>query len=143
MTIIKIEKSENGAHANQTLSGVLRKIPEGFAVVPNPEECENFPFGDFEVDMIEGVPTAVNWVSLPKPPEPKPVDPTPAELRENAYDTEAIISWDGELITVTAAAQLWQYYAAEGNAKADELQALIAAAKAEIRTKYPDEEVTV
>ena len=68
---------------------------------------------------------------------------TPAERRETSYNTEAIIPWAGELLTVTAAAQLWQYYAAEGSGKAEELQALIAQAKAEIRAKYPDEEVTV
>lgn len=63
---------------------------------------------------------------------------TPAQQREEAYNTEAIIYWDGAYITVTAAAQLWQYYAAEGNPKAYELQNLIAAAKTEIREKYPD-----
>jgi len=63
----------------------------------------------------------------------------PAELREEAYNTETIISWDNEMITVTAASQLWQYYAAEGSDKANELQALIAEAKADIRAKYPDE----
>lgn len=64
----------------------------------------------------------------------------PIQLREQAYNTEAIISWSGEMITVTQAAQLWQYYAAEGNGKANELQTLIAEAKASIREKYPDEE---
>jgi len=66
---------------------------------------------------------------------------TPAQLREEAYNTEPIIVWDGESITVTEAAQLWNYYAAEGSDKAESLQILIAAAKAEIREKYPDEEV--
>lgn len=64
----------------------------------------------------------------------------PIQLREQAYNTEAIISWSGEMITVTQAAQLWQYYAAEGNGRANELQTLIAEAKASIREKYPDEE---
>lgn len=66
---------------------------------------------------------------------------SPAEQREAAYNTAKIIPWEGGTITVTEAAQLWQYYAAEGNPKADELQSLIAAAKAEIRAQYPDEEV--
>ena len=66
---------------------------------------------------------------------------SPAEQREEAYNTSRIIPWDGGSITVTEAAQLWQYYAAEGNPKAEQLQALIAAAKAEIRAQYPDEEV--
>ena len=63
---------------------------------------------------------------------------TPAEQREAAYNTAQIIPWEGGTITVTEAAQLWQYYAAEGNMKAYDLQALIAKAKAEIRTQYPD-----
>ena len=45
------------------------------------------------------------------------------------------------MLTVTEAAQQWQYYAAEGNtAKTDKLTALIAEAKATIREKYPDTE---
>lgn len=73
--------------------------------------------------------------------EPEPAATlTPAEQREEAYNTEAIIAWDGEMITVTAAAQLWMYYAAENSAKADELSALIVEAKQTIREKYPDAE---
>ena len=63
---------------------------------------------------------------------------TPAEQREAAYNTAQIIPWEGGNITVTEAAQLWQYYAAEGNMKAYDLQSLIAKAKSEIRTQYPD-----
>lgn len=63
----------------------------------------------------------------------------PSELREQAYNTDPIIPWGGSMLTVTEAAQKWQYYAAEGDtAKMDALTALIAAAKAEIRAKYPD-----
>lgn len=65
---------------------------------------------------------------------------TPAEWREQAYNTEAIVLWDEEFITVTAAAQLWQYYAAEGSPKAEELQNAISTAKSTIREKYPDNE---
>ena len=71
--------------------------------------------------------------------EPEP--PTPAQQRENAYNTQAVIAWGGEMLTVTEASQKWQYYAAEGNtAKTDALTALIAEAKASIREQYPDEE---
>lgn len=65
----------------------------------------------------------------------------PAQLRENAYNTQAVIAWDGEMLTVTEASQKWQYYAAEGNTdKTDELTALIAEAKSSIREQFPDEE---
>jgi hypothetical protein len=60
-------------------------------------------------------------------------------LREKAYNTKKIISWENEMITVTEAAQKWQYYAAEGSEKAQELTNLICIAKEAIRLKYPDE----
>lgn len=67
---------------------------------------------------------------------------TPAERREAAYNSDAVIEWGGETLTVTQAAQQWAYYAAEGNAdKTAALSTLIAAAKADIRAQYPDEEV--
>ena len=72
---------------------------------------------------------------------PEPIPPAPAQLLEEAYNTQAIISFGGEMLTVTEASQKWQYYAAEGNtAKTDALTALIAEAKASIREQYPDEE---
>ena len=64
---------------------------------------------------------------------------TPSELREQAYNTDQTIPWDGSMLTVTEAAQQWAYYAAEGRTdKTDALTVRIAAAKAEIRVKYPD-----
>ena len=69
-----------------------------------------------------------------------PAPPTPAEQRETAYNTKPCVEWDGSMLTVTEAAQKWAYYAAEGNSKADELTALIAAAKQSIREQYPDSE---
>lgn len=63
---------------------------------------------------------------------------TPVELRERAYETELCIEWDGEILTVDGANQKWQEYQAEGNEKAVELTALIAAAKSEIRSRYLD-----
>ena len=69
----------------------------------------------------------------------RPPGVAPAKQRELAYTTEKIIEWFGSQITVTEAATLWQYYAAEGSEKADELQDLIATAKQKIRNMYPDE----
>lgn len=62
------------------------------------------------------------------------------ELRENAYNTQAVIRWEDKMITVTEAARLWQYYAAEDNKKADELSSLIKQEKNKIRDTYPDDE---
>ena len=66
---------------------------------------------------------------------------TPAEQREQAYNTEPCVAWDGSMLTVTEAAQRWAYYAAEGRSdKTDALTALIAAAKASIRAQWPEKE---
>ena len=75
------------------------------------------------------------------PPEPVtvPQELTPSEHREQAYNTVACVEWDGDMLTVTQAAQQWQYYAAEGRTdKTDVLTALIAAAKQAIREQDPD-----
>jgi hypothetical protein len=65
---------------------------------------------------------------------------TPAQLREQAYNSEHVIEWEGEQLTVTEAARLWMFYASENSGKADELTALIVDAKLDIRAKYPDTE---
>lgn len=65
---------------------------------------------------------------------------TPEELREQAYETEKLIEWDGVMLTVDGANDMFLRYTAEGNTKADELTALIAAAKAGIRERFPDAE---
>ena len=63
---------------------------------------------------------------------------TPKELREHVYETEKIISYDGDMLTVDEANRKWQEYQAESNSKANELTRLIANAKATIREQYPD-----
>ncbi len=74
------------------------------------------------------------------PPEEEPAHVlTPAEQRKLAYETEPLIEWEGEQITVDAANRLWLGYAAEESPKADELQTMIIAAKTEIRERFPDE----
>ena len=80
-----------------------------------------------------------------EPPEAEATEPaempvlTPAQQRELAYNCNPSIEWDGEMLTVTQAAQQWAYYAAEGDtAKTDALTVLIAKAKADIRAEWPD-----
>ena len=133
MKIIEIKALDNGAHRNQT--GNFAVIPEGWAVIPDDMVCENFPFGEVETAEIDGIMTVTKWT----PGElPAPIELTPSEKREQAYNTEKIIYWDGKDITVTEAATLWQYYAAEGNEKAEQLTILISFAKQSIREKYPN-----
>ena len=64
---------------------------------------------------------------------------TPEELRERAYETGKVISYEGKMLTVDEANRKWQEYQAEGHSKANELTTLIANAKATIREQYPDE----
>lgn len=64
---------------------------------------------------------------------------TPAELREKAYETEKLIEWDGDVLTVDEANKMFLRYDAEGyTEKSAELTILIAHAKAEIRKRYAD-----
>lgn len=127
MRIIEIAALDNGAHRNQT----SHVCPDGWAVIPDDMECANFPFGEIEVE--NGVVTAWTPGTLPEEEQP-----TAEELREIAYNEEEIIEWEDKMITVTHAALLWQYYAAEGSERAAQLTALIAAAKAEIRERIHD-----
>ena len=73
MRIVKIEKMESGAHCNQTID-ILSNIPEGWAVIPEDMITENFPFGDIEVEGIDGVMTVTSWTpgEIPEP-QPKPI----------------------------------------------------------------------
>lgn len=73
----------------------------------------------------------IHWEYIPYAPE---------ELRERAYETDKVISYDGAMLTVDEANRKWQEYQAEGNSKANELTTLIASAKTTIREQYPDEE---
>ena len=74
MTLIEIKERSNGSHRNETiLRGSLSSIPEGWAVIPeavgNPDNLENFPFGQIEVKEIDGIMTVTKWVAgkAPKP----------------------------------------------------------------------------
>ena len=72
MRLIKIEKLENGGHINQTIDK-LSKIPEGYAIIPDDMETENFPYGDLTTEEINGVVTVTSWTpgEIPEPgPEP-------------------------------------------------------------------------
>ena len=80
MRLIEIETLSNGSHRNQTCD--LKSIPDGWAVIPDDMETENFPFGEIEVEEIDGVMTVTKWMptEIPEPePLPKP-EPTAEEL---------------------------------------------------------------
>lgn len=73
MTIIEISALDNGAHRNQTASGVV-PIPDGWAVIPDGMVWESFPFGEIEVDYSQNPPVVTACTPLPIPePNPAPV----------------------------------------------------------------------
>ena len=74
MRIIEIAPLNNGAHNNQSYPGF---VPDGWALIRGDEELENYPFGTFEVEEINGVMTVTKWTPgvMPEPepiPEPEP-----------------------------------------------------------------------
>lgn len=71
MRIVEIKAIENNGHRNQI--GDIKTIPEGWAIVPESLETPNFPFGNIEVEEINGVMTVTKWTACACPePEKKP-----------------------------------------------------------------------
>lgn len=78
MRIIKIEPSAVGSH--DSVAGMFATIPEGWAVIPEGMECENFPFGEVVAEEIDGVMTVTSWTpgEMPEPEPIVPVEPEPS-----------------------------------------------------------------
>lgn len=80
MQMLEIIALDNGAHENQTYHGVL---PEGWAVIPEGMDCENFPFGEVTAEEIDGVMTVTSWTPGEMPePEPAPEPETEDDVWE-------------------------------------------------------------
>lgn len=136
LTIIEIKAREDGGHGLQSQSGRTECWLDGWIAVP-PEMVPgiNKTLGYCDLQIEDGVLVGFTPREIPVPPDTR----TPAEKREDAYNTMEIIEYRDKKITVTAAATLWEYYSAEGaTEEAGELTELIAAAKAKIREMYPD-----
>ena len=94
MRYIEIAVLDNGAHNNQTVNGGWRKIPNGWAVIPDDMETPNFPFGEVTAEEIDGVMVVTNWTAgeIPEPEEEPEPEPTAEEqitdLQAMAVDTE-------------------------------------------------------
>ena len=92
MRIIEIAPLDNGAHRNQ--NGGVSVVPDGWAVIRGNEELENFPFGSFEVETVDGVPYMKEGSWTPGVmPEPEPV-PEP-EQEPNVWDELAAAYMEG------------------------------------------------
>lgn len=135
MLIVNPEINWDGSHPNLNIEDISQ-CPSNWALVPENLEIENFPYGEVEVAMGDnGYLVVTSWYPLPVP---QAEIPTASEQREIAYNTEKVISWEDEMLTVTEASQKWQYYASECHEYATQLQTLIAEAKAAVRARYPD-----
>ena len=97
MRIIEIAALDNGAHNDQTYHGV---VPEGWAIMREGEKCENFPFGNFEVEDVNGVAYMVadSWEPLPLPEpetipeaEPTQLDRIEAQVAYTAMMTDTLL----------------------------------------------------
>ena len=93
MKIIEITTLENGAHRNQT--STMRTVPDGWAVIPDGMETENFPFGDVTAEEINGVMTVTSWTpgEIPEPePEPEPVKSVDDRVTELEAENKLLTS---------------------------------------------------
>lgn len=81
MRIIETVAFSNGAHRNQ--AGDIDSVPEGWAVIPEGMELENFPFGEVTTEDIDGIITVTGWTPGEIPEVSEPVvesEPTTAEI---------------------------------------------------------------
>ena len=95
MRVIEIAALSNGAHNNgDQAPGLEICIPDGWALIPDGTETPNFPFGTFDVEMVDGVPTMKNWVAgtMAEPVTPKLAEVQAAKLTEINAACEAAIT---------------------------------------------------
>ena len=85
MRIVEIKKLSNGSHRNQ--KGEFINVPKGYAVIPDDMETPNFPFGEIEVEEIDGVMTVTKWFAgvMPKSESEKNQTIT-LQLTQEQYD---------------------------------------------------------
>lgn len=88
MRLVEIAALENGAHQNQTINRDI-PVPDGWAVIPDDMETENFPFGDLTAEKIDGVMTVTSWTPGIVP-EPTPI-PEPEPGTDEGDD---VVTWD-------------------------------------------------
>lgn len=104
-------------------------------------ELRAFDPADYARQEIKDGSWLLTNIPLPEP-QPEPVL-SPKEQRERTYETEPLIEYEGDMITVDEANKLFLQYSAEGNTqKYMDLQILIGRAKADVRARFPDGEET-
>lgn len=95
MKIIEITKLENGAHRNQETND-FHVLPEGWAMIPDFLETENFPFGDIEIDVINNISVVTKWIPGELPEAPAlPEEESVIDLENVSYDALAAAIAEG------------------------------------------------
>lgn len=97
LNIVEIVAMENGAHRNQSFEFPIAfsDIPDGWALLPPDLPVENFPFGEIEVEEVEGVKVVTKWAPLPIPePEPEP-EAAPTEMEQLRADVDFLAVMTG------------------------------------------------
>lgn len=89
MRIIEIRTLSNGAHRNQTYTGLHGYIPDGWAAIPDDMDTPNFPFGKITVEDVNGVMIVTSWtpgvVPEPEPEAEETKEPTVWDELDAAY----------------------------------------------------------
>ncbi len=135
------------AHAKLT-NGQLRyftvgetlQIGEELITNPSLEQIESIGYKEvINADGSNGIYEDGNYIIIETPVYVPPVL-TPAQLREQAYKTEKIIEWQGEMLTCDEArVNRMSAYSYRGQTeKLGQLQDLWMAARESIQLKYPD-----
>ena len=93
MFMIELAPLENGAHRNQTFTGIL---PDGWAILPDSLSVPSFPFGMAEAEPVNGRLTVTVWNAIPIPqdeetPVPSQLDRLEAQLMYTAMMTDTIL----------------------------------------------------
>ena len=85
MKVIEIKKLSNGSHRNMSGNNLI--IPKGWAVIPDDMETPNFPFGEIETKVIDGVTTVTKWTPLDIPESETTAQPITIEQRVSALES--------------------------------------------------------
>ena len=85
MKLIEIKKLSNGSHRNMSGNNLI--IPQGWAVIPDYMETPNFPFGEIETKVIDGVTTVTKWTPLDIPESETTAQPITIEQRVSALES--------------------------------------------------------
>lgn len=136
-----LSTSRSVRFVGDSLSGLTELTGPVTVYADNNFKLRVYTPGDFLRQEITDGSWLLTNIPLPEP-QPEPVL-TPKEQREQAYETEPLIEYEGEEITVDEANKLFLQYSAEGNTqKYMDLQILIGRAKADVRARFPDKEET-